>query len=658
MVLRKNGSVLMVLGLLAAVPGVSPADVAQPADGGNVLVLANRGWRGEDGTEAGESERVARYYMKRRNVPERNLLVVDIEEEEPSYPVFYDEVILPLAGKLKELRGDTVEDPILYILCCYGMPIRVDPGHAVQVAGQPAEWEKTRYNPDGSIKTRKRYTYNNKRAADSFLCYPHLLARLSRQEAPGSARKNFMGVFDKYDFAPPVVHPYYGLSVQASDPKPDPGLRIGLSSSRQKIAPQTFMEARRRDPNAFAYYLVCRLDAPTPLIARSLVDKAIYAERYLQNPGANANASYRTRCVFDIGEQKKTGRQVRDAIDWFGGKTPGSPFADTPWPTIVDTGTKPGEEIGIPGKDGRLYRPNDPAFTDLEFPVKDVAWYYGHYTTYGRYQDVYQWAVGAVGVHMDSGSCAELHTTVFDTFADNPKPPDDRRPGFVPHALVRNMTATSGTVHEPFENGIIAANFLFRALSLGMNFADACYSAIEDVWWKSVFIGDPLYRPFGTTKAQDEEPPRILSAKVEIRGEDVTIRAGTDKPCQFRVTDSKGKVLRPYSAWGDSWDTRDWFFSCEHVCVLRLPGEETKGLRLSVRSPAGRQSQRELTLRGRDTSALRARLKGLVSVGERVPVIPVRRLPAVELLVREIQEGPPVLRAVIVSPLPVPDPDL
>ena len=574
---------LCILGVCALALEAS-AQEEPPVDGRRVLVVANRAWQGPDGREVGESEGVARYYMARRGVPNEHLLLVDVEQEEPDYPVFHRQVIVPLSRKLKELRGERDTDPILYIVCCYGMPIRINPGLADFVKAPPAKWEKTVYRPDGALTTYPRRTYRNRRAADSFLCYPHLLAGMPEDVAPDSGRNNFGDAFQDVNFAPPVVHPYYGLCVQPANPKPDPKLKIGINYSPQVEPPMSFAEARKRDPNAFADYLVCRLDAPTPRIARSLVDKAIYAEQYLECPGTRRAPTYATTSVFDLGEQATTAEQVQDAADWFAGKTHGSPFAGTPWPMIVDTGTELGQEIGIPDKDGQLYRPNDPAFKDRDFPISDVAWYYGHYTTWGRYQDVYQWAVGAVGVHMDSGCCAELHTKEFDTFADNPDP--EWRPGFVPHALARNLTASSGTVHEPFEDGIIAANFLFRALSLGMPFADAAYAATRDIWWKSVAVGDPLYRPFGGDKSVDTEPPKILSASAELKDGRLSIRATTDKPCQFQVADASGQVLRPFSRWGATWDERDWFFGCEHETELKGTWKAGTDFVLSVRSPA------------------------------------------------------------------------
>jgi len=302
--------------------------------------------------------------------------------------------------------------------------------------------------------------------------------------------------------------------------------------------------------------------------------------------------------VFDLGELATSSAQIRDAVGWFAGRVPGSPFAGRTWPLIVDTGIEPGQEIGVPGTNGTPYLPNDPSFSPTNWPLGKVVWYAGTYTTWGRYQDVYRWAVGSVGVHIDSGNCADIHTTNFDAFARSADPGEEGRPGFIPHALTRNLTASAGVVHEPFEDGITDAGFLFRALSLGMPFADACYAATRDIWWKSTFIGDPLYRPFGGQKSADKAPPKIISAEARNENGRWQVTALTDKPCQFAVS-VNGKEVKPFDKWGNSWGERDWFFGCELDLLLdssAAPAGKPPAVTVKARSPAGLESQSAATI--------------------------------------------------------------
>lgn len=579
------------------------ADAEIVPNGSNVLVVANKAWTGRDGSEKGESEGVARYYMKRRGVPEQNLLLVDIAPAGPPYELFHQRVIVPVSEKLKILRGDdaprgrgeTSTDPILYILCCYGVPVRVEVNSSKTGKKYPGEWKEPKYNQDGAIVLEDFARYPSPRSADSFLCYPHVLAKLKPDEAPESNRYAFGDVFDKYSFAPPVVHPYFGKAVEPGpNPSPVPG-RIGFGVSPQKGPAISFGEARRKDNCKYAYYLVCRLDAPNPRVARSLVDKAIYAEKHLVNPAEGGAGSWRTEAVFDLGELKTSNVHIQDAIDWFSGRIPGSPFEGKPWPMTVDTGTGAGQEIGVPGRDGMPYRPNDPRFEGRDFPLTNVVWYCGNYTDYGKYQDVYQWAVGSVAMHVDSGSCADLHASRFDSWVEG----RDYRAGFVPPALMRNLTAATGVVHEPFEDGITLVNFLFRALSLGMCFGDACYAATRDIWWKSVFIGDPLYRPFGGPKSPDAEPPKFILCRVEKRANAFFVSAETDKPCQISIQ-AGNTVLRPFSRWGKTWEERDWFFACEFAgevsqADVLASAKDAKEWTVSALSPAGLVTTRRVS---------------------------------------------------------------
>ncbi len=577
--------------LLLAAPVLAAEEAAPLPTGSNVLVIANRAWKGRNGREAGESEKVARYYMERRAVPVRNLLLVEIEPDDPDYAAFHSGVIVPLAGKLKALRQDNDRDDILYILCCYGVPIRVRMPFPEEAYGYP-RWKEAVFNPDGSVQQEKQRRYSALRAADSFLCYPQVLSKLAASAAPDRARDRFGGVFDEFDFAPPPIHPYYGLCVKpGKSPTPGP-LKIGYGTSNQTGPALRFGAARRLDPNRFAYYLVCRLDAPTPLIARSLVDKALYAEAHLWNPGADEPVPYWTQAVFDLGELTKSNEQIRDAADWFAGRSAGSPFVGRPWPAIVDTGIQGGQEIGVRGTNATPYLPNDPAFSPSNWPLRNAVWYAGTYTTWGRYQDVYRWAVGSVGIHIDSGNCADIHTTNFDAFAHSEDPGEEGRPGFIPHALTRNLTASAGVVHEPFEDGITDVGFLFRALSLGMPFADACYAATRDIWWKATFIGDPLYRPFDGQKSVDKTPPEIISAEAHNESGRWRVTAFSDKPCQFTVN-VNGKEIKPFEQWGKSWADRDWFFGCELDLLLdpsAAPAGKDPIVTVKARSPAGLES--------------------------------------------------------------------
>ena len=62
--------------------------------------------------------------------------------------------------------------------------------------------------------------------------------------------------------------------------------------------------------------------------------------------------------------------------------------------------------------------------------------------------------------------------------------------------MALGVTATLGTVFEPYLQFTHRPSLFLRALSRGKNFGDAVYYALPALSWQAVAIGDPLYRPF------------------------------------------------------------------------------------------------------------------------------------------------------------------
>jgi hypothetical protein len=121
------------------------------------------------------------------------------------------------------------------------------------------------------------------------------------------------------------------------------------------------------------------------------------------------------------------------------------------------------------------------------FPLTDVVFYYGYYGL-AQYHDVYQFRVGAVGSHMDSGSVVWARA-----------------------AMRRGITATTGAVSEPASAGLPFMASAFAALTSGHDAAEAFYSAIPfNTRWNTVVFGDPLYAPFRTGAKRADETPHAI----------------------------------------------------------------------------------------------------------------------------------------------------
>ena len=238
----------------------------------------------------------------------------------------------------------------------------------------------------------------------------------------------------------------------------------------------------RSQPDAQTIYSVWRLDAANPDLATGLVDKAISAEADgLAGQGCFDMREYPVGAFdasYDSGDY-----DIFEAADFAGQ----AGFQVTPDYNEEEFGTPP-----------------------APLRCDNTALYAGWYSL-DHYNDAFTWNPGAIGFHIDSASAA------------NPR----SGPNWSANALMRGLTVTSGSVNEPYLEGLAHVDGVYRNLFEGANVGDAVLRNTPWLRWMILNIGDPLYRPFpdGFPAFDPNLNPQsslALAPREQIAGEPVT----------------------------------------------------------------------------------------------------------------------------------------
>jgi uncharacterized protein (TIGR03790 family) len=199
--------------------------------------------------------------------------------------------------------------------------------------------------------------------------------------------------------------------------------------------------------NAANLMMVSRLDGPGEKIVLGLIDKAVNAEKtglkgiaYFDSRGLNDNSAY---TVYD-----KSIRELAVVTK-----------LKTTLPVIEETTS---ELFGV-GK------------------CPQTAIYCGWYSLM-KYIDSFDFVDGAVGLHIASFEAAGLRDPNAGTWC--------------PAMLVHGITATLGSVEEPYLETFPKPRAFFSELYDGLPLVEAYYRANPFNSWRLMLIGDPLYRPF------------------------------------------------------------------------------------------------------------------------------------------------------------------
>jgi uncharacterized protein (TIGR03790 family) len=209
--------------------------------------------------------------------------------------------------------------------------------------------------------------------------------------------------------------------------------------------PNPYFGQQRHFDGTYGIYIVTRLDGPTPEIARSLIDKAITAEKKV------TAQSGRAMFVHD-----ENGKRLEKA----------------------------GKRLGVQV----VLKPD--SFSAKELLPDDVYWYFAWRHMYRNIRGSV-WPDGAVAAHLISYS-----------FMGGFRAPQSADRNWVQGLLEDGITATFGAVIEPYKQGYTREDLFFERFWTGdYSFGEAFMAATPTIQWAMSAVGDPLYR-LGKVKQQ------------------------------------------------------------------------------------------------------------------------------------------------------------
>lgn len=211
-------------------------------------------------------------------------------------------------------------------------------------------------------------------------------------------------------------------------------------------------------------YLVARLDGPSAIIANGLVDKAVAAE---QGISKSSGTGY-----FDF----QGNGDVNDS-------------------TMLNA-------YNLCVSAGMTCNLNNQATSGHRYQsAPNTLWAWGWYGGPGP-GTIYTFAPGAVGAQLVSDSAFDIRAII------------PSEPAWVPRFLTDGITATWGSVTEPFAGNFSKGDNILWHMWNGYTFGESAYIATPVIGWMMMFVGDPLYKPvFGTVIPP---PPPVLPLTFSI----------------------------------------------------------------------------------------------------------------------------------------------
>ena len=247
-------------------------------------------------------------------------------------------------------------------------------------------------------------------------------------------------------------------------------------------------------------FLVGRLDGPDAPAVRRMIDDALWVERH----------GLHGRAYFDARGTQEKGYIEGDA--WIKGAHEALCAA--------------GYECELDERE-ELY--------DEQYPMTDVAVYAGWYAsnlTGPFLRPDFRFRPGALAYHIHSTSAHSVRTQVA---------------AWVGPLLLKGAAASMGCVFEPYLALTPQVDVFFKRLLEGWTLLESGYAASPSLSWQTVFVGDPLYRPFAASldeqiaALQADNRPELEWAwlrKVNLAARDEAL-----KLCRAKAEELRSAVL-------------------------------------------------------------------------------------------------------------------
>lgn len=443
---------LRVMLLFLLFPTVTLAQITKPTEYGpaDVWVVVN--------SKMTASVALGEFYCQKRKVPLEQLIRLELPVTEEMTRAEYESMLLaPLREKLKDQQQ---KDFIL--LTTYGVPIRVgnaSPRPEDQKRLDIVKNELKKVHDELHENTEARTNASKEGDAAKAKLYDSTIAMLNQSKARLEqqemilAQKESIAAVDS-ELAMLWV-PAYPLSRWQMNPR----FFTITEASRSKM-PKTV--------------LTCRIDGPTPTVAKRIIEDAMKTEAA---GGPQGFAYVDARGM----PWNKTGDIVAGS---YGGY-------DESLRELAGVFKKAGFQTTLDNK--------EPVFPLGSCPrcVLYCGWY-----SLANYIPALELMPGSIAWHIASFEAVSL------------REPNNKR--WVPNLLQDGACVTIGPVHEPYLIAFPKPATFFGFLLAGHTVVESYWLSNHFTSWQMMIIGDPLYRPFGSKPKMESKDVKLSPAGSEF----------------------------------------------------------------------------------------------------------------------------------------------